>query len=247
MKQYLLHFNKNIKESLLQLEQNNEKCLLVVDSNNILKGTLTDGDIRRALLGGADINSKIKKYIKKKPYFIKFKNLNEIKKNTQKKNIQSLIKKIKDEHIDIIPILDKKHKVKDIIFVKNFDKFALSKKKFENVPLLIMAGGKGTRLKPFTNFFPKPLTPVEDKTASEHIIDSFSNYGVKKFFMSLNYKKNLVKSYFRENKVENLNFLDEKKFLGTAGSIRMLKGKVKHDFFIINCDTIVSINLDKFL
>ena len=107
-----------------------------------------------------------------------------------------------------------------------------------------MAGGKGTRLK-LLQIFPKPLTPVEDKTASEHIIDSFSNYGVKKFFMSLNYKKNLVKSYFRENKVENLNFLDEKKFFD-SGSIRMLKGKVKHDFFIINCDTIVSINLDKF-
>ena len=74
-------------------------------------------------------------------------------KKIPKKEYSKLNKKIKDEHIDIIPILDKKHKVKDIIFVKNFDKFALSKKKFENVPLLIMAGGKGTRLKPFTNFF----------------------------------------------------------------------------------------------
>ena len=152
MKQYLLHFNKNIKESLLQLEQNNEKCLLVVDSNNILKGTLTDGDIRRALLGGADINSKIKKYIKKSLTLLNLKILMRLKK-IPKKEYSKLNKKIKDEHIDIIPILDKKHKVKDIIFVKNFDKFALSKKKFENVPLLIMAGGKGTRLKPLQIFF----------------------------------------------------------------------------------------------
>ena len=85
MKQYLLHFNKNIKESLLQLEQNNEKCLLVVDSNNILKGTLTDGDIRRALLGGADINSKIKKYIKKSLTLLNLKILMRLKKIPKKR------------------------------------------------------------------------------------------------------------------------------------------------------------------
>ena len=246
MRKYLLHFNKNIKMSLLQLEQNNEKCLLVVDSNNVLKGTLTDGDIRRALLRGADINSKIKKYIKRKPYFIKVKNFNEFGENAQQKKIQSLIKKIKDNNIDIIPLIDKFNKVKDIIFVKDFNRFSFSKKKFENISTLIMAGGKGTRLKPFTNYFPKPLTPVEDKTATEYIINSFSNYGVKKFYISLNYKKNLVKSYLKENKIENLHFLEEKKVLGTAGALSMLKGKIKNDFFVINCDTIVSINLEKF-
>lgn len=246
MKQYLLHFNKNIKMSLLQLEQNNEKCLLVVDSNNVLKGTLTDGDIRRALLRGADINSKIKKYIKRKPYFIKVKNFSEFGDSAQQKKIQSLIKKIKDSNIDIIPLVDKFNKVKDIIFVKDFNKFSFSKKKFENISTLIMAGGKGTRLKPFTNYFPKPLTPVEDKTATEHIINSFSNFGIKKFYISLNYKKNLIKSYLKENKIENLHFLEEKKVLGTAGALSMLKGKIKNDFFVINCDTIVSINLEKF-
>ena len=246
MRKYLLHFNKNIKMSLLQLEQNNEKCLLVVDSNNVLKGTLTDGDIRRALLRGADINSKIKKYIKRKPYFIKVKNFSEFGDNAQQKKIQSLIKKIKDSNIDIIPLVDKFNKVKDIIFVKDFNKFSFSKKKFENISTLIMAGGKGTRLKPFTNYFPKPLTPVEDKTATEYIINSFSNYGVKKFYISLNYKKNLIKSYLRENKIENLHFLEEKKVLGTAGALSMLKGRIKNDFFVINCDTIVSINLEKF-
>ena len=109
-----------------------------------------------------------------------------------------------------------------------------------------MAGGKGVRLKPFTNYFPKPLTPVNDKTATETIIDAFSEYGIKKFFISLNYKKNLIKSYLKENKIPNLHFLEEKKELGTAGPISMLKGKIKSDFFVINCDTIVSLNLEKF-
>ena len=129
MRQYLLHFNKSIKESLLQLEQNHEKCLLIVDSNNILIGSLTDGDIRRALLRGADINSKIKKYIKKKPYFLKATKNSEFAKDVQEKKTLSLIKKIKDYNIDIIPLFDEKHKVKDIIFVKDFNKISLSKKK----------------------------------------------------------------------------------------------------------------------
>ena len=109
-----------------------------------------------------------------------------------------------------------------------------------------MAGGKGLRLKPFTNYFPKPLTPVDDKTATEIIIDAFSKYGIKKFFISLNYKKNLIKSYLRENKIPNLYFIEEKKELGTAGPISLLKGKIKNDFFVINCDTIVSLNLERF-
>ena len=246
MKNYLLDINKSIKESLFKLEKNNEKCLLVVDSKNVLKGTLTDGDIRRAILRGADINSKIKKYIRKKPYYLKEENPSRYTQDIREKTVLEIIKKVKDDHIDIIPLIDKEYKVTDIIFVKDFNKFSLSKKKLRNITTVIMAGGKGTRLKPFTNYFPKPLTPVAEKTATEHIIDSFTKYGVKKFYLSLNYKKNLIKSYLRENKISNLHFLEEKKVLGTAGPIGMLKGKIKNDFFIINCDTIVSINLERF-
>jgi len=246
MKNYLLHINKSIKESLFQLEKNNEKCLLAVDSNNVLKGTLTDGDIRRAILNGADINSKIKKYIRKKPYYLKKKKPTQDLEDLKGKPSIEIIKKVKDDHIDIIPVLDKNHQVVDIIYVKDFNKYSSSKKKLKNIPALIMAGGKGTRLKPFTNYFPKPLTPVGDKTVTEHIIDSFSKYGIKKFYLSLNYKKNLIKSYLKENKISNLHFLEEKKFLGTAGAIGMLKGKIKDDFFIINCDTMVSTNFEKF-
>ena len=245
MKDYLINLNHKIKEALVRLEKNRGKCLIVVNKDNILKGTITDGDVRRALLVGADINSSIKRYIRTKPYFIKdFKSklkTNELEKGTE----QEIIKKTKNEHIDIIPIVDKNKKVIDIIFSKELNKLSLNKK-LKNISTLIMAGGKGLRLQPFTNYFPKPLTPVNDKTATETIIDAFSKYGIKKFFISLNYKKNLIKSYLRENKIPNLHFIEEKKELGTAGPISLLKGKVKNDFFVINCDTIVSLNLEKF-
>lgn len=237
MKNYLIEQNKNIKDALVNLENNKSKCLLVVDKNNTLKGTLTDGDIRRAMLQNANLSSSIKKYVKKKPLYID-------NNNSTKEYIHKFIKKIKDESIDLIPVLSNDFKVKEIIFKSDFENFT-KKKLSPNIPVLIMAGGKGVRLKQFTNYFPKPLVPFEDVTALEYIINSFKKYDFKKFFISLNYKKNLIKSYLKESGVKNLTYIEEKSFLGTAGSISLLKKKVKTDFFLINCDTILSsINYD---
>ena len=247
MKNYLLNFNKSIKESLFQLEKNNEKCLLIVDSNNVLKGTLTDGDIRRAILNGANSTSRISKYVKKNPAYLKYKEISKDELNFKKnKKIQNLIKKIKDDNIDIIPVLDEFFKVKKILYKKDFKKFFERKELIKKIPVVIMAGGRGERLKEFTNYFPKPLVPVENSTAIEYIINLFKSFGVSKFFVTLNYKKNLIKSYLKENKLKNINFIEEKSYLGTAGSISMLKEKINSDFFIINCDTILKINLTKF-
>ena len=248
MKKFLLNLNKNIKDALFQLEQIDTKCLIIVDIKNNLKGTLTDGDVRRALLKGADINMSVKEYIRKKPLFIKINNsLNIIKnkKDIEKKITKKFLKKIKKNHIDVIPIIDKKNFVIDVIPVTNVQNSSHNER-LTKVPALIMAGGKGTRLKPFTNYFPKPLTPVKDKTAIETIIDSFSTFGIKEFYISLNYKKNLIKSYLKESKILGLKFIEEKTPLGTAGSISMLKGKISSDFFVINCDSIIQIDLKKF-
>ena len=245
MNNYLVNINNAIKEALIKLEQNKGKCLIVVDKNNYLKGTLTDGDVRRALLNGADINSNIKKFIRIKPFYIKINGTNNESYELGNKSSKEIIKKTKNEHIDIIPVVDEKKKVKKIILAKDLDTISLNNK-LKKTSILIMAGGRGVRLKPFTNFFPKPLSPVGDKTAVETIIDNFSKYGAKKIFLSLNYKKNLIKTYLKENKISNINYLEEKKELGTAGALSLLKGKIINDFFVINCDTLVSVNLEKF-
>ncbi len=247
MIEYLLDKNKTFKEALKQLESNSEKCLIVTQKNNILVGTLTDGDIRRALLNGASINSNINKYVKKNPFLFKEKDYDENLKNTLRyKKVIKTIKKLNDEHIDIIPIINSKKEIKKIIFKKNLKKYIKTQNKLKDNPVLIMAGGRGKRLKEFTNYFPKPLVPINNETAIENIINNFSKYGVKKFFASVFYKKNLIKSYLKENNFKNVKFLDERMPLGTAGSIGLLKGKIKNDFFLINCDTILSINMEKF-
>ncbi len=247
MIEYLLNKNKTFKEALKQLEKNSEKCLIITQKNNILFGTLTDGDIRRALLNGAGINSNINKFVKKNPVILKENEYDRGVKNILKdKKVIKTIEKINDENIDLVPIINSKKEVKKIIFKKNLKKYINDKKNLKDNPVLIMAGGRGQRLKEFTNYFPKPLVPINNETAIENIISNFSKYGVRKFYASVHYKKNLIKSYLKENGVKNIKFLDERSPLGTAGSIGLLKGKIKNDFFLINCDTILSMNMKKF-
>ena len=150
----------------------------MANKKNELIGTLNDGDIRRAILDGANINSKIKKYVQKKPYFItlqKFKNLKDFQ-------IFKIIEHKKKDNIDVIPILNKKKCVVDLLTLSKLEQ----KKKIYNddlkkVPLIIMAGGKGTRLKPFTDVFPKALIPLGEIPAVEHIIQNFKSYQSKIF------------------------------------------------------------------
>ena len=245
MDNYFINVNKNFRDALFQLDKNFEKCLIVIDDKHKLCGTLTDGDIRRALLTNINLKVKISKYIKKNPVHLKVK----LNKNFDKEvnfRINNLISRIKDDHIDIIPVINFKKVVLKLIFLNNFKNPLPQKNLLRNISVLIMAGGQGSRLQPFSNYFPKPLTPVDGKTAVEKILSNFIDVGIKKFFMSIYYKKNLIKSYLKEANIYKINYIEEKEPMGTAGAIRMLKGKIDNDFFLINCDTILSINLNKF-
>ena len=107
--------------------------------------------------------------------------------------------------------------------------------------VVILAGGKGTRLAPFTDVLPKPLLPLNKKTVIEHIIEKFTSVGVKDFYLSINYKSLILKSYFKELKPKYfVNFVKEKKPLGTAGSLKLVENKFKKPIFISNCDTIIN-------
>lgn len=108
-----------------------------------------------------------------------------------------------------------------------------------NLPVVIMAGGKGTRLKPITNVIPKPLVPVGDKTILEVIMDQFEGIGCHKFYMSVNYKADMMELYLSqlEHKYD-IEFFMEDKPLGTIGSVSLLKGKITTSFFVSNCDSI---------
>ena len=186
MREILIKTNSTIQDTLVKLQNSSLKCLIVTNKKTLL-GTINDGDVRRAILKNSKLSSKILKYYKKNCYFIRYGELSKI--NTSEK-----LKKLK---INLIPIVDKKMKVIDYVADNiNLDKPSLKNNK--KIEIIIMAGGLGTRLKPYTNVLPKPLLPFKNKTIIENVISKFTTYGLNKFIISLNYKNILIKSFFKE-------------------------------------------------
>ena len=237
MKNLLIKPNSKIKSALEQMSGTGEKCLVVVDKKNKLLGTISDGDIRKAILNGKINKDKINEYYQKRPTFLK----KESYSLNQAKNI--FLKK----RIDVIPIVERSKKVIDVITFENIfkkKKSSIHSKSFSKT-VIIMAGGKGTRLEPFTNVLPKPLVPINEKPVIEHIIEKFTENKVSNFFITSNYKSKIIKAYFLEMKPKfKLSFIDEPKPLGTAGGLSLLVGKIKKPFIVTNCDTIININFD---
>ena len=233
MKDLKITSNKSIYYAMRMLQKNALRCLLVVDKDGTYKGSLTDGDIRRHILSNRDINGSIADAYSKKSISFKKEEI----------DINKIKKVFIEKNITLIPILDKNNKVIDIITNKILTtsyKKDLKKRKM-NAKVVIMAGGKGTRLAPFTNILPKPLIPIKDKTLIEVIISRFTDFKIKDFYLTVNFKSKIIKAFFQEVKKNyTTKFITEDKELGTAGALRLLKGKFKKSFFVTNCDTIIN-------
>ena len=238
MNEIIVKYNITFKVAFKILNKTGQKCLVVSDENNILLGTLTDGDIRKAILKGVDLKSSISNFYKRKPTVVL----------KDEYDIEKLKKIFIENRFDLVPVIDKKGKIIKIILWDDVFEYENKIKQMNSkVPVVIMAGGKGTRLEPFTKILPKPLVPVNEKTIIEHIIESFSNVGCNDFIISLNYKSKIIKAYFEEmNHDYSLTFFKEKMPLGTAGSLYLMKKKLKKPFFVSNCDIIIKTNYESF-
>ena len=225
----------SIKEALSIIAKTGKKCLVIVDKNLNLLGTLSDGDLRTAILKNYEINRRIDKIYNKNPYFIKNKNL--------KNNV---LKKIfLDKKYDLIPVLNNNNRIIDIIFWNEiFSDKKISKSNFQTI---IMAGGKGTRLYPFTSVLPKPLIPINGKPIIQLIIEKLNYFGIDEFFISLNYKANVLKAFFIELKSNyKFKFIEENKPLGTIGCLKLIKIKKNSDILLTNCDILFDFNINDF-
>lgn len=241
--------NKNLLASpktsllgaLLLLKKNGKKCIIIVDKKRRLLGTLTDGDVRSLIISKEDLNQSISNLYNPKPRFVEEKkfDLNEIRKE---------ILKFKYE---LIPIVNKSKKVVDVItWDQAFKKKNTTKTKIKNCEVVIMAGGEGLRLEPFTSILPKPLIPIKGKSIIERIILNFSDFGINNFHISLGYKNKTIKAFFRALKLkQNIKFIIENKPLGTIGSLSLLKKKSirNKSIFVSNCDILIKTDLDKIL
>ena len=220
-----------IRQSMKKMSHTGEKCLVIVDEKNTLLGTLSDGDLRKAILNGSEMSDSIQNIYQSNPTVLidgKY-NLDEAKKIFTKNKF------------DIIPVVDNKGKLSDILFWETVLNNGNNKQNDKlDVPVVIMAGGKGTRMEPFTKILPKPLVPVHEKPIIEHIIQRFTDFGCHEFHLTVNYKARILKAYFEELQPDyGIHFLEEQEPLGTAGSLQFLNGKFDKPFFVTNCDIII--------
>jgi dTDP-glucose pyrophosphorylase/CBS domain-containing protein len=225
--------NETIKQALKVITNGNIKIAIVVDSKNKLIGTLSDGDIRRGFLKGLDVESPIISVINTKPLFGRI--------NDNKKK---LIKYAISKKIYQIPIVNNKKKFVDILLT---DEITQNEIKLNKV--VIMAGGKGTRLRPLTKNTPKPMLKVGNKPILETIIQSFSNRGFKDLIICVNYKSHAIEKYFGNgNKFGvTIKYFKETKKMGTAGAISFLKKDLIEPFFVINGDLLTNLNFEKMM
>lgn len=190
---------------------------------------LTMGDIQRAIIRNVALSSSIAGILDRGKIYAK-----------EGDSIERIKEVMFRENIDCMPILNNEGEIVDVLFWADvFQKSADDAREKIDLPVVIMAGGKGTRLKPITNVIPKPLVPVGDKTILEVIMDQFEGIGCHKFYMSVNYKADMMKYYLSQlDHKYDIEFFMEDKPLGTIGSVSLLKGKITTPFFVSNCDSI---------
>jgi dTDP-glucose pyrophosphorylase len=232
----LIQRGATVKDAMKQLDRTAQKIVFVVDSDGRLIGSLTDGDIRRRILAGGTIEDPVEKACFKKTFFAnKDYDLEEVKKEIFKRKIV------------IVPIVNEQRKIIEILKWDSLFGASTKRKIAEKLtgPVVIMAGGKGTRLDPFTKILPKPLIPIGDKTIIEIIIDKFLAYRVDHFYISVNHKAKIIKSYFEELAPPyQITFLQEDTPLGTVGALKQLQRTFEGSLLMTNCDVIIDADYD---
>lgn len=217
-----------IREALGILNDMGLGILLVNNRDHQLAGVVTDGDVRRYIMQQHSMDAEISRVMNRDFFYLK---------SNEKHRAFELLKQ---KRIEQIPILDADGRIVDLVFALDFLK---RQKKIMKNAVVIMAGGRGERLAPLTRIIPKPLVPVGDRTMIELIMSGFANYGFNDFKIIVNYKKEIIKSYFKENEVAfNYEFIDEKEYLGTAGGLSLAREKINDTFILTNCDVTAEID-----
>lgn len=226
----IISSGKTIIQTMKLMDEAFTKLLLVFEGNKFL-GIITNGDLQRAIIAHTPFDTPIGNIVNREGKLFA--------------HVGDDREKIKEwmlaKRAELMPILDDNEQLVDVIFWGDIlsDKQAIDSRTKIDLPVVIMAGGKGTRLKPITNVIPKPLVPVGDKTILEVIMDQFENIGCHKFYMSVNYKADMMKYYLSQlDHKYDVEFFMEDKPLGTIGSVSLLKGKIITPFFVSNCDSI---------
>jgi dTDP-glucose pyrophosphorylase len=224
----VIDIDASVFSALRKMDELHHKLLLVYQSDLFIN-ILSIGDIQRAIIGNYNLNESIRGILRK---------------NTRLASISHTFEDIKammiEHRMEICPILNEDNMVVDVVFWSDlFPSKSSVLGKFD-IPVVIMAGGIGSRLRPLTYVLPKPLIPINNKTFLEEIFDRFSQHGCKSFFISLNYKADLIQYYISQLDLPlRIDYFIEENPSGTAGSLALLKNVINETFFVSNCDILI--------
>lgn len=239
--QYLIKPEMTIRDAIKQMNKIASSALFLVDAKGALKATLTDEDIRAALIKGSKFTQTVKKIASDRVPCLS------LKESDSKERVRALL--LKNRLLEAA-VVDSRGNIVDVVLLDRLEsgqKRTGKVKRLRN-KVVIMAGGKGSRLEPFTRVFPKPLIPIEEKPIIEILMERFYKYGLSNFIFTLNYKKEYVKMFLKESNFPyNVDWVEENEYMGTAGSISLLKGKIDDTFIVSNCDTIVDADYGRIL
>jgi dTDP-glucose pyrophosphorylase len=233
LEQYLLKKTTSIKDAVGTIEKTSGKIALIVDSNHQLLGTVTDGDVRRAIMNGHSLEEPATNIMNAEPFYSY--------RNAEQSALFSLMQ---TKRISNIPIVDEKKRVVNIINLVDF----LAPDQKDNW-VVIMAGGFGKRLMPLTENTPKPMLKIGGKPVIELLINTFITQGFHRFYISVNYLGDRIKDHFGDGSSRNIEirYLEEEKPLGTAGSLSLIKTPPPEPFFVVNGDIITNIKFNSML
>lgn len=225
----IVQFNENLLHTMKIIEESSLQFAAVIDEDWKLLGTVTDGDIRRGILRGEGFGVSISSIMNPNPISAQ---------SGQKPHIYKQI--MKSKMLRQLPVVDGNNKIVDILFMDKLD--SVSNKN----SVVLMLGGLGTRLRPLTNDIPKPMLKVGNKPILETIIEGFKQYGYSNFIFSVNYKKEVIQNYFQNGEAFDIKieYIEEKKRMGTAGALSLLKNRPESPFFVMNGDLLTQINFD---
>ena len=229
---HIISNNETLLDALKQINSIKAEplVLFVLDADEKMVGTLTDGDSRRALIAGASVDDKVSKIMHRSFNYMKVEELDDVKELKRQKELQ----------MRLVPVLDKEQHIVEIV---NLEKY------ITRLPIdaVLMAGGKGERLRPLTEKIPKPLLPVGDKAIIDHNIDRLISYGVKHINVTVNYLKEQIEEHFMMPRDEvKVDTVREPKYLGTIGSVRFVKKFYNDIILVMNSDLFTNIDYEDF-
>lgn len=229
--EYIVDHEITILEAMQRLEQTSARALFITKEGK-LEAVVSDGDVRRWLISGGDIKEKVSCCANYKPKYL-------INESDEYARIF-----LKENSIEVVPIVDENMHIKRVVRW-NQDVAKILRQPI-NLPVVMMAGGMGKRLYPYTKILPKPLIPIGEIPISEHIINQFREYGCEDYYLIVNYKRKMIKAYFSDvAKDYNVFYVDEETPLGTGGGLSLLKGRINSTFILTNCDILIREDFSK--